>query len=92
MHVVAEVRSCRQDEDGYVLGTRIVELEPQARVALMEWCYVVCSHQEVRGTRPGARPDVAPIVIQLARRGAGAGARRLSAGSGEGGIRTHEAG
>jgi hypothetical protein len=42
-----------------VLGTRIVELEPAARIALMEWCYVVCSHQEVRGIRPGARPAVA---------------------------------
>jgi cellulose synthase (UDP-forming) len=57
VHVVAEVRSCRPAGDEYVLGTRIVELEPEARVALMEWCYVVCSHQEVRGTRPGERPD-----------------------------------
>lgn len=56
VHVVTEIRSCRPHEDGFVLGTRIVELEPEARVALMEWCYVVCSHQEVRGTRPGARP------------------------------------
>ncbi|HEX5146393.1 MAG TPA: glycosyltransferase, partial [Conexibacter sp.] len=54
VHVVAEVRSCRpRGDDGWVLGTRIVELEPQAHVALMEWCYVVCSHEEVRGTRPG---------------------------------------
>jgi cellulose synthase (UDP-forming) len=65
-HVVAEVCSCRQDEEGFVLGTRIVELEPVARVALMEWCYVVCSHQEVRGTRPGAhavRPSDAPAAL-----------------------------
>jgi cellulose synthase (UDP-forming) len=60
VNLTAEVRSCRQGEDGYVLGTRIVELEPHARVALMEWCYVVCSHQEVRGTRPGSRPASAP--------------------------------
>jgi hypothetical protein len=57
VHVVAEVRSCRQDAKGFVLGTRIVELEPVARVALLEWCYVVCSHQEVRGTRPGTRVE-----------------------------------
>jgi len=56
VHVVTEVRSCRAGADGFVLGTRIVALEPAARVALMEWCYVVCSHQEVRGMRPGARP------------------------------------
>jgi cellulose synthase (UDP-forming) len=63
VQVVAEVRSCRSTGDDYVLGTRIVELEPEARIALMEWCYVVCSHQEVRGTRPGVRPAVgAPAV------------------------------
>jgi cellulose synthase (UDP-forming) len=61
VHVVAEVRSCRPHADGFLLGTRIVELEPAARVALMEWCYVVCSHAEVRGTRPGERP-AAPVA------------------------------
>jgi cellulose synthase (UDP-forming) len=61
VRVMAEVRSCRASGDGYVLGTRIVGLEPAARIALMEWCYVVCSHQEVRGTRPGAQPaELAP--------------------------------
>lgn len=60
VHVVSEVRSCRPGADGFVVGARIVELEPAARVALMEWCYVVCSHQEVRGTRPGARPGEEP--------------------------------
>ena len=62
VHVVAEVRSCRPSEDGFVLGTRIAELEPAARVALMEWCYVVCSHQEVRGTRPGSGPSKPPAL------------------------------
>ena len=61
VHVVAEVRSCRPGEEGFVLGTRIVELESAARVALMEWCYVVCSHQEVRGTRPGG-PAALPVA------------------------------
>jgi cellulose synthase (UDP-forming) len=68
VHVVAEVRSCRPGAEGFVLGTRIVELEPAARVALMEWCYVVCSHQEVRGTRPGARAtdpaDLHPVSAE----------------------------
>jgi PilZ domain len=65
VHMLAEVRSCRPGADGFVVGTRIVELEPAARVALMEWCYVVCSHQEVRGTRPGARP-VEPAELPAA--------------------------
>ncbi|HEX7291588.1 MAG TPA: glycosyltransferase [Conexibacter sp.] len=64
--VLAEVRSCRPGADGFVLGTRIVELDPAARVALMEWCYVVCSHQEVRGTRPAVRPAGAPTALPSA--------------------------
>ncbi|MFL5818704.1 MAG: glycosyltransferase [Conexibacter sp.] len=63
VHVVAEVRSCCPSADGYVLGTRVVQLEPEARMALMEWCYVVCSHQEVRGTRPGERSPADPIAL-----------------------------
>jgi cellulose synthase (UDP-forming) len=66
VRVVAEVRSCRSSEDGYVLGARIAGLEPEARVALMEWCYVVCSHQEVRGTRPGMRRDAEPAALPAA--------------------------
>jgi cellulose synthase (UDP-forming) len=66
VHVVTEVRSCRAGADGYAVGARIVELEPAARVALMEWCYVVCSHQEVRGTRPGERAAVQPAALSVA--------------------------
>jgi cellulose synthase (UDP-forming) len=66
VHVVAEVRSCRASEDGHVVGTRIVELEPQARVALTEWCYVVCSHQEVRGTRPAQQRSALGTGAELA--------------------------
>jgi cellulose synthase (UDP-forming) len=66
VHLRAEVRSCRSSDDGFVVGTRIVELEPAARIALMEWCYVVCSHQEVRGTRPGTRP-VEPAELPATR-------------------------
>jgi cellulose synthase (UDP-forming) len=68
VHVLTEVRSCRPSGDGYMLGARIVELEPGARVALMEWCYVVCSHQEVRGTRPGERSAAEPAALPVAPR------------------------
>lgn len=64
VRLVAEVRSCRPHEDGFTVGARIAELDPDARVALMEWCYVVCSHQEVRGTRPGTRR--APAALPTA--------------------------
>ena len=66
VHVVTEVRSCRPSGEEFVLGTRIVALEPQARVALMEWCYVVCSHQEVRGTRPAERAAPQPVAAPAA--------------------------
>jgi hypothetical protein len=68
VHVVTEVRSCRPSGEGFVLGARIVKLEPAARVALMEWCYVVCSHQEVRGTRPAERAIVEPATLPAAPR------------------------
>jgi cellulose synthase (UDP-forming) len=68
VHVVTEVRSCRPSGEGFVLGARIVKLEPAARVALMEWCYVVCSHQEVRGTRPAERAIVEPAALPAAPR------------------------
>ena len=61
-----------------MLGVRIVELEPAARVALMEWCYVVCSHQEVRGTRPGERAVAEPAAAGREHR-AGTGTRDLIA-------------
>jgi hypothetical protein len=38
---------------------------------LMEWCYVVCSHESLRGHRPGEVPVPAPasesIVLPLDR-------------------------
>jgi cellulose synthase (UDP-forming) len=47
-----EVRSCRESDGEYVVGTTIVDIDPAARLALMEWCYVVCSHERLRGHRP----------------------------------------
>lgn len=51
--VTVEVRSCRPAGDRHVVGASIVAIEPDARLRLMEWCYVVCSHQRLRGHRPG---------------------------------------
>jgi hypothetical protein len=65
--VTAEVRSCRARRDGgeFMVGTRIASVSPEARLALMEWCYVVCSHEMVRGARPGTEPSVAEPVAVL---------------------------
>ncbi len=58
LHEVAakvEVRTCREAEGSYLIGATIVEIDPDARLRLMEWCYVVCTHQRLRGHRPAAR-------------------------------------
>lgn len=61
-----EVRSCREQDGEFHLGTTIVDLDPDSRLALMEWCYVVCNHEQLRGHRPAeAQPAPAAEVISL---------------------------
>jgi PilZ domain len=52
-----EVRSCREVDGRHLVGATIAEIDPDSRLRLMEWCYVVCSHERLRGRRP----DVAPV-------------------------------
>ena len=47
-----EVRSCREVDDKHLVGATITEIDPSSRMKLMEWCYVVCSHERLRGRRP----------------------------------------
>ena len=47
-----EVRSCREADGRFLVGATIVEIDPASRLRLMEWCYVVCSHERLRGHRP----------------------------------------
>jgi cellulose synthase (UDP-forming) len=69
LHQVAakvEVRTCREVEDRFLIGATITEIDTDARLALMEWCYVVCSHERLRGHRPAAPvPESEAIVISL---------------------------
>jgi cellulose synthase (UDP-forming) len=63
-----EVRTCReaQAEGSFLIGATIVEIDPEARLQLMEWCYVVCSHERLRGHRPAAPlPETEAIVVAL---------------------------
>ncbi|HEX2071061.1 MAG TPA: glycosyltransferase family 2 protein [Thermoleophilaceae bacterium] len=62
-----EVRSSRSAGDSAVIGASIVSIDPEARLRLMEWCYVVCSHERLRGHRPAASADAlpAPIVVSF---------------------------
>jgi cellulose synthase (UDP-forming) len=69
MHEVAvqvEVRMCREVEGKYLIGATIVEIDPDARLRLMEWCYVVCTHERLRGHRPvGGLSEEIAIVVSL---------------------------
>jgi hypothetical protein len=58
-----EVRSCREAEGDYLVGATITEIDPAARMRLMEWCYVVCSHERLRGRRPTATTDGRDAII-----------------------------
>ena len=43
-------------------------IDPESRLRLMEWCYVVCSHERLRGHRPRAAPARGRGDRRLARR------------------------
>ncbi|MGN6216508.1 MAG: glycosyltransferase [Solirubrobacterales bacterium] len=61
-----EVRSCREADGKHLIGATIEEIDPGARLRLMEWCYVVCSHERLRGRRPAApMPESGAIVVTL---------------------------
>lgn len=65
-----EVRSCREAEGRFLVGATISQIDADSRLRLMEWCYVVCSHERLRGRRPAAPPlsveaEAEPIVISL---------------------------
>ncbi len=60
-----EIRSCREAEGQYLVGATIEEIDPSSRMRLMEWCYVVCSHERLRGHRPAALVPTEGEVIVL---------------------------
>jgi Glycosyl transferase family group 2/PilZ domain len=60
-----EIRSCREVEGRHLIGATIEEIDPTSRMWLMEWCYVVCSHERLRGRRPAAPIELERIVLPL---------------------------
>jgi cellulose synthase (UDP-forming) len=61
-----EVRTCREADGSFLIGATILEIDPDARLRLMEWCYVVCSHERLRGHRPATPvPESEAIVVSL---------------------------
>jgi cellulose synthase (UDP-forming) len=70
MHEVAaqiEIRSCRESDGRHLVGATIEEIDPASRMRLMEWCYVVCSHERLRGHRPAVPTSAEAIVLPLDR-------------------------
>ncbi len=69
IHEVAakvQVRTCREVDGRYLVGATIVEIDPDSRLRLMEWCYVVCTHERLRGHRPAVPAgEEEAIVISL---------------------------
>ncbi|MBK5218272.1 MAG: glycosyltransferase [Thermoleophilia bacterium] len=64
--VQVEVRSCREVDGSFLVGATIIDIDAEDRLRLMEWCYVVCSHERLRGHRPAAPiPETDAIVISL---------------------------
>jgi cellulose synthase (UDP-forming) len=64
--VKVEVRSCRESDGRYLIGAVIEEIDPDSRLRLMEWCYVVCTHERLRGRRPAAaEAEAETIVVSL---------------------------
>ncbi|HEX2097031.1 MAG TPA: PilZ domain-containing protein, partial [Solirubrobacterales bacterium] len=60
-----EVRSCREVDGRHLVGATIERIDPSSRIWLMEWCYVVCSHERLRGHRPAIPAGDEPIVMPL---------------------------
>jgi cellulose synthase (UDP-forming) len=62
-----QVRSCREVDGSFLVGATIAAIDPDSRLRLMEWCYVVCSHERLRGHRPFAppMPESEAIVVSL---------------------------
>ncbi|HEX5610333.1 MAG TPA: glycosyltransferase [Solirubrobacterales bacterium] len=61
-----EVRSCREADGRYLVGATITEIDSASHMRLMEWCYVVCSHERLRGRRPSTLAlETEAIVLPL---------------------------
>jgi cellulose synthase (UDP-forming) len=72
--VDAEVRSCRRASGGHRLGLRFFSVNAQAEQAIVEYCFVVNTHERLRATMPAiagpatAQPATAqPAAAQIER-------------------------
>ncbi len=58
-----EVRSCREADGRHLVGATITEIDSASRMRLMEWCYVVCNHERLRGHRPATPVSKAEEIV-----------------------------
>jgi cellulose synthase (UDP-forming) len=66
LHEIAaqvEVRSCREADGRHLVGATITEIDSASRMHLMEWCYVVCSHERLRGHRPAVSAGEGEAIV-----------------------------
>ena len=58
-----EVRSCREADGRHLVGATITEIDSASRMQLMEWCYVVCNHERLRGHRPAVPAGEGEAIV-----------------------------
>jgi glycosyl transferase family 2/PilZ domain-containing protein len=58
-----EVRSCREADGRQLVGATITEIDSASHMRLMEWCYVVCSHERLRGRRPSISASEREAIV-----------------------------
>jgi cellulose synthase (UDP-forming) len=58
-----EVRSCREADGHYLIGASFGQIDAPSRMRLMEWCYVVCSHERLRGIRPASTAAESESIV-----------------------------
>ena len=72
-----EVRSCREADGRQLVGATITEIDSASRMRLMEWCYVVCNHERLRGHRPATPAGEREAIVTAPAGAANGSARRL---------------
>jgi hypothetical protein len=58
------VQSCRRQGTNWAIGTRIVRCDDEAERRIVEYCYVVCQGDRLRGAAPVALP--VPAIAEVA--------------------------
>ncbi len=61
--LAVEVQSCRPAGEGWLIGCRIAGCDAAAERRIVEYCYVVCQGDRLRGSEPLALPEPAEVPL-----------------------------